>query len=102
MGSIGAREEKQESGDVDMIRMQVRLTDEQVSALKALAAEEGVSTAALIRRSVTYFVHHRTWRRTEQSRQNALAMVGKYTSNRTDVSQAHDQYLAGSYGTAGE
>jgi hypothetical protein len=39
---------------------------------------------------------------TDLRRQRALAMVGKYASNRSDVSVMHDQYLAESYGMVGE
>ena len=42
-----------------MVRTQIQLTEEQARALKELAAEEGVSMAELIRRSVEYTIKAR-------------------------------------------
>jgi hypothetical protein len=85
-----------------MVRTQIQITDEQASALKDISADEGVSMAALIRRSIDQYVHRRFSVQTDLRWQRALAMVGKYASNRSDVSVMHDQYLAESYGMVGE
>jgi len=80
-----------------VIRTQVQLTEEQSRALKELALKENVSMAELIRRAVDY------WLRTvgpvsmEEQRQRALAVVGKFHSGKSDVSERHDEYLAEAY-----
>ena len=78
-----------------MVRMQVRLTDEQSRRLKAL--EEGISVAKLIRRSVDQYIqrHHQPGR--EELKRKSLAVIGKYSSGLPDVGVNHDKYLADIY-----
>ena len=83
--------------EVKWIRTQIQLTEEQAQWLKQLAAHEGLSMATLARRSVDRYVqvHERSDAETRKAR--ALAVVGKYASQHSDISQEHDRYLAELY-----
>lgn len=74
-----------------MIRTQVQLTDEQSRRLRRLAAERGVSMAALIREGVERLL---AADEPARDRDRALAVVGRYGSGVPDVSEEHDRYLA--------
>jgi hypothetical protein len=77
-----------------MVRTQVQLTEEQVRELRRLAASRGVSMAAIIRdvldEALTAPRNARLAR--------AKAVVGRFSSDRTDVSREHDRELAQVFG----
>lgn len=77
-----------------MERTQISLTSAQVRELRRLARRRGTSMAALIREAVdrTYGGAHEEarWRR-------ALDSVGGFRSDRTDVSEHHDDVLADAF-----
>ena len=74
-----------------MVRTQIQLEEEQARALKAAAADRGVSVAALIREGIEWVLGQNE----RQARiRRALALAGKYRSGLTDVAQEHDKYLA--------
>lgn len=85
-----------------MVRMQVQLTEAQISALKKLAAERGVSVAELIRRSVdrelTYLMQSERRLHVERlrARVRTLAPGGK------DLGLAHDRHLRDAFGRDGD
>jgi ribbon-helix-helix CopG family protein len=85
-----------------MIRTQIQLTEEQVRRLKAMAAEQGESMAALIRRSVDALLAVKTRGCTGEREQRALAASGRFRSGLTDVSENHDRYLADIYAEVAE
>jgi 16S rRNA U516 pseudouridylate synthase RsuA-like enzyme len=74
-----------------MIRTQIQLTEEQARELKRIAAERGISVAALIREAVEKAVAVDDG---PARRRRALAAVGRFGSGRKDVSAEHDRYLA--------
>lgn len=79
-----------------MVRTQIQLTEEQAGRLRRLAAERGVSMAALVREGVDCVLaddgREERWRR-------ALSVVGKYRSgDAANVSEQHDRYLEEIYG----
>lgn len=80
-----------------MVRTQIQLTEEQSTRLKALAEHEGLSVAEIIRRSVDLYVRSRPFMDLDERKRNALAIVGKYSSGFTDISEDHDAYLAETY-----
>jgi predicted transcriptional regulator len=84
-----------------MVRTQIQLTEAQAQRLKQIAASEDVSMATLIRRSIDQYVQHRERNDVEAKKQRALTVVGKYSSQRSDVSQEHDLYLAELYAEVG-
>ncbi len=77
-----------------MVRTQVQLTEEQAQRLKALAQEEGVSLAELVRRAVEGYLQEKGNGSFSERAERALAVVGRFASGLTDVGQEHDRYLA--------
>jgi len=81
----------------DVVRMQVQLTEEQVEALRAMAASEGVSISELVRRGADMVIGQaRTMNRREQVAR-AIAIAGQFRSGKSDVSVNHDAYLEEEY-----
>ncbi len=78
----------------DMIRTQVQLTEKQVKALKRAATNRGASISALIREAIDHMIE-------EPSRdvvwQRAVDAIGRLRSDRANVSEEHDRYLADAY-----
>jgi Arc/MetJ-type ribon-helix-helix transcriptional regulator len=77
-----------------MVRTQIQLTEDQVRALKKIAAERGISMAEVIRQAINSALEkedkREKWRR-------ALAIVGSFHSDADDISVEHDKYLAEAY-----
>ena len=78
-----------------MIRTQIQLTEDQASALKQLAGEQGVSMAELIRRGAERVIEEGGRR---ERRRRALAVLGRYRDEASDVAANHDRYLDEAYG----
>lgn len=78
-----------------MRRTQIQLPDEDARALKELAARRGVSMAQMIRDGVANILREsdnaRKWQR-------ALALVGRFSSGESDISERHDDYLSEDFG----
>ena len=79
-----------------MVRTQIQLTEAQAIALRRMAAERGVSMAAVIRELVELAVRENGDHDARVAR--ALAAVGKYASGRADIGREHDRELAEIYG----
>ena len=82
-----------------MIRTQIQLTEEQLEALKSLAASRDVSVAELVRQSVDQLIRSSGLLSPEEKRRRALDIVGKYHSGQSDISTRHDDYLDEIYGS---
>ena len=80
-----------------MIRMQVRVTEHQRKALRALSASSGRSIAELIRQSVDRQLAADGAVRREEQIQRAIRVAGRFKSGATDVSTNHNRYLAKAY-----
>jgi hypothetical protein len=76
-----------------MIRLQAQLTQDQARRLKALAAEEGVSVAELLRRGADHVIRTGGGEAPESRRQRALAAVGRFRDDRADTAREHDRAL---------
>ena len=76
-------------------RTQISLTAGQARELRRLARKRGTSMAALVREAVdrTYGVGSGEEGRWER----ALASIGGFRSDRSDVSERHDEYLADAF-----
>jgi hypothetical protein len=74
-----------------MRRMQVQLTEEQVTALRRLARQRGVSIAALVREATQALIARCDLDADRRAR--AREVVGRYTSGRGDIAREHDREL---------
>lgn len=73
-----------------MQRTVIQLEEQQGRALRRLAAERGVSVAALIREAVDAFLA----RSSDAARWERALRAPTYASGASDVSEEHDRYLA--------
>lgn len=80
-----------------MVRTQVQLNENQVKALKEIAAERDVSMAELIRRAIDLWIEAEGAVTHEERKRRALAAVGQFRSGLKDLSENHDKYLAEAY-----
>lgn len=80
-----------------MIRMQVQFSEEQVRLLKARAAQEHVSVAEIVRRSVATCLQGQCDVRADERRRRAIEVAGRFASGLRDVAARHDDYLADAY-----
>jgi hypothetical protein len=79
-----------------MRRLQIRLTDEQMAAVRGRAKRSGRSAAAVVRDAVERMV------RTDDGEdriRRVMALAGRYRDqdDATDVARNHDRYLAEIY-----
>ncbi len=79
-----------------MLRIQAQLTEEQARRLKTLAADEGVSVAALLRRGADLVLDQVAGETREDRRRRALEAVGRFT-DAADVARRHDKHLDEAY-----
>ena len=79
-----------------MKRVQVSLTEQQMNRLRRLARKRRSSMAALIREAVDQVYPDKVAMSAAWDR--AQASVGGLRSDRTDVSERHDDYLADAFG----
>jgi hypothetical protein len=77
-----------------MVRTQIQLPEQQVSALKQLALQQHVSMAELIRRAVELFTASSAAVNLQERRQRALGAAGRFHSGHDDIATRHDDYLA--------
>jgi hypothetical protein len=89
-----AQERPSVAGGGSVIRTQIQLTEEQDLALDALAAAEGASTAALVRRAVDLLLIQRGGADYGARRARALAATGMVSGDGAPVSAEHDRFLA--------
>jgi predicted DNA-binding ribbon-helix-helix protein len=78
-----------------MVRTQIQLTESQAEAVKRMAAERGLSMAAMIRELVERAISENGDRAVRIAR--ARAAVGRYASGRSDIAREHDRELAEIY-----
>lgn len=77
-----------------MVRTQIQLTTEQSHILKKLSETQGVSVAELIRQSIDLYIARRHEPTLAEKRRRALAAIGAFTDEATDLSENHDTYFA--------
>jgi len=76
-----------------MIRTQIQIEEDQIKWLREKAGARGVSVSQLIREGVALF-RAREDRFPEEKKTKALAVVGRFSSHVSDISERHDDYLA--------
>ncbi len=77
-----------------MVRTQIQLTQDQATTLKKLAHLRHLSVAELIRQAVDNLIKSSSAADIEEMRKRALAVVGRFSSGKRDISKEHDKYLA--------
>ena len=75
-----------------LIRTQIQLTPQQMSGLQQLAVKRKVSMAELVRQGVDHILQEADRERAKQI-ERALAAVGRFQSDASDVSTRHDDYF---------
>ena len=80
-----------------MVRTQIQLTESQLEAVKARAAEEGRSMADVIRTLVDESLSGSGRSGREERRRRALAAIGMLGKGPRDLSRRHDDHLAEAY-----
>ena len=80
-----------------MVRTQIQLTESQAEALKKLASQKKVSVAEIVRRGVDIVLTQELVCDPEEIRRRAIAAAGAFRSDKSDVSERHDDYLAEAY-----
>jgi len=76
-----------------MVRIQIRLTEEQAKTLKKLASTRHLSVAELIRQAVDSIIQSNAVIDIEERRKRAINAAGKFRSGKRDISKEHDKYL---------
>lgn len=76
-----------------MIRTQIQLEEDQMQWLRQKASEKGISISQLIREGLTLYRASEE-RLPEDKKKRAMAAVGRFESNVTDISEKHDAYLS--------
>jgi len=76
-----------------MVRTQIQLTEEQAQKIKKIAASRGVPMAEVIRDAVEGVIRSGAGGGSEERRERALKIVGKFRSGKKDISRRHDAYL---------
>ena len=82
--------------EIKMIRTQVQIEENQIEWLRTKARDTGVSVSQLIREGIALY-RAREERLLADKKKKALSAVGRFASDRSDVSARHDDYLADAY-----
>ena len=80
-----------------MIRTQIQLQEDQINALKKIAAEKQISLAELIRKAVDTVIKSGAVPDYEERRKRAIDIAGKFRSGKNDIALRHDEYLSEAY-----
>jgi hypothetical protein len=80
-----------------MVRTQIQLTENQARALKKMAQVRQTSVAGLIRKAVDGIIRSQAELDKEEVIKRALALTGKFSSGRRDISRNHDRFLSEAY-----
>lgn len=75
-----------------MVRVTVRLTEHQISQLRALAAKQGLSVSAVIRRAIDRMLALEP-PDDAGMRRRAKSVAGCFNSGLGDLAERHDDYL---------
>jgi len=77
-----------------MVRTQIRLTEEQVKALREIAMTSHLSVAEFIRRAIDRMIKSSVTADPDERLKRAFEIVGKFSSSKRNISRKHDFYLA--------
>jgi len=76
-----------------MKRTQIQLTDKQYRLLKEISSEKNISLAEVVREAISFYSSSTAIIDKDVKIHDALSLVGKYSSGKTDISIKHDEYL---------
>ena len=76
-----------------MVKTQVQLPEDDLAALRRLAAEQGVSVSVLVRRGVRQFLTANQAPSREELWRRADEVIGKFRSSERDIGRRHDDYF---------
>ena len=83
-----------------MIRAQIQFTEEQHQVLRRWASRQGISVSEAVRRCVEERMRRVPSEDDAPGRvRQALEVVGRYHSGRSDVAERHDDHLADVFGS---
>lgn len=85
-----------------MVQAKVQLTEEQSKKLEQIAAQENVSIAELIQRSIDRYLQEQSDVSPEERKRRLLSVIGIGSSGVADLAENHDKYLAEIYAEVGE
>lgn len=77
-----------------MVRTQVQLSPAQAEAVKRYAAEQGISMAEVVRRSLEAFLDGCLKPTPEELRRRAMRISGIAQGGPSDIAERHDDYLS--------
>jgi hypothetical protein len=77
-----------------MIRTQIRLTEEQRTALREMSAATGRSIAELVRDGIERVISTRPRPNRQEQVERAIRLAGRFSSGGSDGSTHHDRHLA--------
>jgi hypothetical protein len=80
-----------------MIRTQIQITEEQLTALNELASKQQISLDDLIRQSIDNLIRTISITYDIDKRQRAFSIAGSFRSGLKDLSREHDKYLTKSF-----
>ncbi|MBC7333372.1 MAG: ribbon-helix-helix protein, CopG family [Actinobacteria bacterium] len=80
-----------------MKRTQIQLTEKQYKLLKNIAAQKNISMAEVIRNSIEYYTTAFSFIEPEKKYEKIKEIIGKFKSNKKDISINHDHYLGEEY-----
>jgi hypothetical protein len=82
--------------EVFMRRTQIQIEEDQIEWLKDKARARGVSISQIIRESIAFFKGHEE-KYPNDRKQRAIAAIGRFASQVSDVSERHDDYLTDAF-----
>jgi len=80
-----------------MIRTQIQLTEKQSKSIKKIAYARKVSMATVIREGMEAYLQCATPVSSEERRQRALSISGRFQSKHRNLAANHDKYLVEDY-----
>jgi Ribbon-helix-helix protein, copG family len=81
-----------------MVTRLIELTEEQDKALEEIAAVEGRSVSELIRARMDNILQQEHPNDREEIKRRAIAAIGRFRSDVTDLATEHDRYLEKAFG----
>ena len=79
-----------------MVTTQIQIENNQMEWLKEQAQNKGVSVSQIVCESIDFFRVYKE-KQSDIKKKRALAAIGRFASESSDVSLRHDNYLVDAY-----